>query len=31
MEIDLMTWLLMAAAGVGATALWYSWKRRRPR
>jgi LPXTG-motif cell wall-anchored protein len=24
-----MTWLLLAAAAVGSTAFWYSWKRRR--
>jgi LPXTG-motif cell wall-anchored protein len=23
------TWLLIAAAAIGATGLWYSWKRRR--
>jgi LPXTG-motif cell wall-anchored protein len=23
------TWLIIAAAAVGATGLWYSWKRRR--
>jgi len=25
------TWLFLAAAAVGATAIWYSWKRRRGR
>jgi LPXTG-motif cell wall-anchored protein len=24
-------WLLLVAAAVGATGLWYSWKRRRPK
>ena len=24
-------WLLLAAAAVGATGFWYSWKRRRPK
>jgi LPXTG-motif cell wall-anchored protein len=24
-------WLLLAAAAIGATSLWYSWKRRRPK
>jgi hypothetical protein len=24
-----ITWLMLAAAAVGATSLWYSWKRRR--
>jgi LPXTG-motif cell wall-anchored protein len=23
------TWLIIAAAAVGAAGLWYSWKRRR--
>lgn len=28
--MDLITWLLLAGAAVGAAGLWYSWKRRRP-
>jgi hypothetical protein len=27
-ELIMEVWLLLAAAAVGATALWYSWKRR---
>jgi LPXTG-motif cell wall-anchored protein len=26
-----MLWLLLAAAAVGGTGLWYSWKRRHPK
>lgn len=26
--MDVMLWVLLAGAGVGAGALWYSWKRR---
>ncbi len=27
--MEVMVWLLLAAAAVGAGGLWYSWKRRK--
>lgn len=29
MEVEVVVWLLMAGAAVGAGGLWFSWKRRR--